>query len=127
MHTILVYDDEEPILEVIKIVLEEAGFKVITSVHGETALSDIERYKPSIVLLDIWMKEIHGHEIVKKIKAKSLYKNMPVILISALNETESIANKVNADGFLKKPFDINELVCKVQYHILKSQYIPPTI
>ncbi|MEO6509018.1 MAG: response regulator [Patescibacteria group bacterium] len=120
-NCILIYDDEVSILEVMKIILEEEGFKVITSPNGETVFEDIEKYHPNLILLDIWMKGINGNEITEKLKADPKTKNIPVVLISALNETEVIANKVGADGYLKKPFDMDALVKMVNEKIASDK------
>jgi CheY-like chemotaxis protein len=115
---VLVYDDEESILEVIQIILEDNGFKVKTSSHCEHIKEDIEKYNPPLILMDIWMKGINGHEITQELKSDEKTKYIPIILISALNETELIAKKVGADGFLKKPFEMDDLLKLVREKIV---------
>jgi DNA-binding response OmpR family regulator len=117
-NTVLVYDDEESILEVIQIILAEKGYNVIVSNSGESVDSDIETYNPGLILLDIWMKGINGYEIAKQLKSSEKTKHLPIILISALNEAETIAEKAGADGFIKKPFDMDFLTDMVKSKIL---------
>ena len=119
-NCILVYDDEESILEVIKIILEEHGFEVISSTKGENIMQDVEANNPSLILLDIWMKGINGNEVAKQLKSDEKTKEIPIILISALNETQQIAEVAGVDGFLKKPFDMDELVKLVRSKMKKS-------
>jgi CheY-like chemotaxis protein len=115
--TILVYDDESSILEVIIIILEQEDYTVVTANSAEYIIEDIKKYKPSLILLDIWMKGINGNEAANKLKSNEKYKAIPIILISALNETERIAGEVKADGFLKKPFDMDALLDMVKQNI----------
>ncbi len=115
--SILVYDDEESILEVIKIILEDNGFDVFVSVNSENILTDIETYSPGLILIDIWMKGQNGDEIVKQLKSSAKNRSIPVILISALNEGEKLAKAAGADGFMKKPFDMEDLLVRVKEYI----------
>lgn len=112
---ILVVDDDPAILEVIQIVLEEEGFEVATD-DGLTA----ERYiKESIdlTLLDIWMHGVDGREISRKFKASG--SKAVVILMSAHSEGEAAVVEARADGFLAKPFELDELVEVVRRHLDK--------
>ncbi len=81
--TVLIYDDEESILEVIMIILEEHGYKVYTFLNRETIFDEVKKYSPDLILMDIWMKGTNGHEISLALKNDSKTKSIPVILISA--------------------------------------------
>lgn len=114
MSTILVADDDPAILEVIKIILEENGYKVVTISDGGLVKKEIVAQKPSLVLLDIWMSGHDGRDITKLVKSDNKTKNVPVVVISAHNETEKIAKDAGADNFLSKPFNIDELLSMVK-------------
>lgn len=116
---ILVCDDDAGILEVIKIILEENNIEVLTTSTGKGIQKTIQSHKPDMVFLDIWMPGIDGKEITKILKRDPKTKNTPIILISALNDTKDISKEIGADGFLSKPFTIENLLGVVQKHLSK--------
>ena len=119
-NRILVCDDDPGILEVIKIILEENDFKILTVSTGKGIQKTITSFKPDLIFLDIWMPGIDGKEITTLIKRDPTTKKLPVIIISALNDTEDIAQKVGADGFLSKPFTIENLLAIVEKNLRKK-------
>jgi DNA-binding response OmpR family regulator len=114
--TVLVADDDPAILEVIKIILEEHGYKVITVSDGGLVRGEILSKKPSLVLLDIWMSGHDGRDITKLVKADKQTQKVPIVVISAHNETGKIAKEAGADNFLSKPFNIDELLSMVKQY-----------
>ncbi len=114
---ILICDDDEGIIDVIRIVLEEKGYKTRSVSHGRGIFKIIEKWKPDLVLVDFWMPEIGGDEIIKALKKDSQTKGIPIILIAAHRRTRELATESGADGFLTKPFDIRDLENIVQKHI----------
>jgi DNA-binding response OmpR family regulator len=110
MKKILVCDDDRSILEVIKIILEENGFGVLTLQTGKGILKKVKDYRPDLILLDIWMPGIDGKEITKLFKKDKDTKDIPIIIISALNETQKLSKNIGADGFLSKPFEMTDLL-----------------
>ena len=111
---IYVCDDDDGILDVMTIVLEEAGFTVIQKTDGRAVMADIGNDLPDLLLVDLWMPTVGGEELTKKIKSNQELAHIPVIIISANRNTETIATAAGADGFLAKPFDIDELVALVR-------------
>lgn len=109
---VLVADDDPAILEVITLILEDAGYDVKTTVNGQTE-KFAQEYLPDLILLDIWMAGMDGRNICKGLKTKKSTKHIPVIMISANKDTEKIAREAGADGFLAKPFDMKDLLSKV--------------
>lgn len=79
---ILVADDDPSILEVISLILEDAGYEVTTSVNGET-VKKVHGILPDLILLDIWMSGMDGREICKYLRANKKLKHIPVVMISA--------------------------------------------
>lgn len=114
MKKVLLCDDDDGIVSVMKIILETAGYEVAALNSGKAILKKVEFYKPDIVLLDVWMPGIDGKEITRILKRDEEYKDIPVILVSALNDTRKIATEVGADGFLYKPFDMGNFLTLVQ-------------
>jgi DNA-binding response OmpR family regulator len=114
---VLIAEDDKAILEVVKIILENEGYEVFTADQGQAIYQIIDSYSPHIILLDIWLFGEDGGEIAKTIKTKSSSQKIPLILMSANNETEKITKSVGAEGFLLKPFDIDELLTIVRKHV----------
>lgn len=111
---ILVCDDDAGVVEVIRIILEEAGHKVKTLNSGKAIQKRVQQYLPDVILLDIWMPGIDGRLVTKLLKNNPNTKHIPIIVISALNDTEKIAKEAGADDFLAKPFEMNHLLTKVK-------------
>lgn len=114
---ILVVDDDHGITDVIKIILEEQGFKVSVSLGSDQVDDLINKNKPNLLLLDILMYGTSGPEIVKLLRSKINTKDIPIILMSASENTKKIAKTVGANGYLEKPFNINYLVEMVNKYI----------
>lgn len=111
---ILVVDDDPAILESLEIILEMEGYKVIPLLNTDKIYKEIRRHKPSLILLDVWLSGgVDGTEITRFIKAQNEWKNVPVILISALSNVEKAAKSSYADDFLAKPFEIDDVIDKV--------------
>jgi CheY-like chemotaxis protein len=103
---ILVVDDDPAIVEVLQIVLEEEGYRVLTD-DGTTVKAGLLQ-QPDLVLLDVWMRGVDGRAIAYFIK----HRNQPtkVVLMSAHSEAAKAVAETGADGFLAKPFDLDEVI-----------------
>ena len=112
---ILVIDDDEAIVDALRLMLQTADYDVMTSTDGKI-LSSMKTDFPDVILLDIWMSGIDGRDISRYIKKSEVMKHIPVIMISANKDTEKIAREEGADDFLSKPFDMQELLDKVSKH-----------
>lgn len=117
---VLIAEDDKAILEVVKIILQDGGYEVIAIEDGEQVLPAIQQHQPHIVLLDIWMAGSDGGEIAKNVKKNEKTKHIPIVMVSANNETEVIAKQVGANDFLQKPFNIDDLLQVIQKHILPT-------
>jgi len=107
---ILIAEDDKAIVEVMQIILTEAGYDTLTLKTGEKVHATVSKKRPQLLLLDIWLSGEDGAEIAKKLKVDEGTKDIPVVMISANTETEQIAKSVGADGFLRKPFDIDDFL-----------------
>ncbi|HET6242979.1 MAG: response regulator [Bacteroidetes bacterium] len=105
---ILICDDDIDILEVTKIVLQKS-FKVETLTHCNDIFKNYEKYKPDLILMDLWIPDMGGEAITRLLKSSSKTKKTPVIIFSANNDIEKVSFNAGADGFLRKPFDIKTL------------------
>lgn len=116
--TILVIDDDKSILEVIRIVLEEADYNVIIDHTGEY-FDNPAALLPDLVLLDIQLAGHDGQTICKELKSKEETKDIPVIMISAFTKKniKEIVKKCDANSYLAKPFDIEELTTSIKKYL----------
>ncbi len=110
---IMIADDDPGIVDAVEMLLEFEGYEVTSTVDGTTVL-EMKQELPDLLLLDIWMSGEDGRDICKKLKENKLTKDIPVILISASRDVRESAIAAGADDFLAKPFEMNELLQKVE-------------
>lgn len=112
---ILVIDDSATNIVLVKGVLEEAGYEIITSNSAKKALKILDTEKPDLILLDLMMPQMSGYDFLEKMNEEKLLDEIPVIVVSAKITEEAIdkAIKNGASDYIKKPVDIQELTEKV--------------
>ncbi len=109
---ILLVEDDEGILDAIKMTLEIEGYEVKTIVDG-TEVYNLREGLPDLLLLDVWLSGIDGRTICRHLKSQEWTQNMPIILMSASRDTERAAREAGADDFLAKPFELEDLIAMV--------------
>ena len=109
---ILVADDDAAIVDAIQLILEDAGYTVETTMNGED-VTKLDHNFPNLILLDIWMSGQDGRTICQHLKSCNETKHIPIVMISANKDTAQIAQNAGADGFITKPFEMDELLNKV--------------
>ena len=114
---ILVADDDPGIVDAIQIMLETVGYHVSTTVNGST-VRDMKDELPDLLLLDIWMSGQDGRDICRLLKQQATTKHIPIIMVSANKDTAKIAREAGADDFIAKPFEMSELLSKVEKYVL---------
>jgi DNA-binding response OmpR family regulator len=114
--TILVCDDDEPLLELVTELLTDEGYNVECVSDATSIFALVRRLHPDLILLDLWMPGISGEEITLKLKKDPATSSIPIIIVSAHKDTVKIVLKIGADDFILKPFDINELSAMVAKH-----------
>ncbi|MCC6726567.1 MAG: response regulator transcription factor [Saprospiraceae bacterium] len=112
---ILVVEDEPSISNLIKKGLEENGYEVMQAFDGEMGLKLAQRAEFAVILLDIIMPGLNGLEVCQKLR-KELDIQTPVLMLTALNETDDVVTGLDAgaDDYLGKPFKFNELLARVK-------------
>ena len=117
---ILVIEDDKDIRDTIVYILEEEDYEIIAS-EDSKILKSIGTYKPDLVLLDNWLtdwkSDANGQQLSKELKTNPATQHIPVIIISAVSNIKEIAEAGLANGYLRKPFDLGELVDIVKKHI----------
>jgi CheY-like chemotaxis protein len=110
--TIMVVDDTPDVRSTVKAALESGGYKVVTAVNGDDCLKKVNVTKPALILMDIMMPGTPVREIVPKLgKFKVVY--LSVVRTSEA-EKEDLMKSKNIKGFIQKPFDVLDLLKKVQ-------------
>ena len=114
---ILIYEDDQEILFLCKKILSKSKYRVETLSRCENVISDIDSIKPNLILMDLWIPEIGGEKAITMIKENPATCHIPVLLFSANADIEEICNKINANGYIEKPFDINTLLQTIEKNI----------
>ena len=125
MALVMVIEDEEALGLMLKYNLEKEGYEVIVESRGAKALGEVEKYAPSVILLDWMLPEISGVEICKLIRAKPDIKNIPIIMLTAKGEEEDKVKGLSAgaDDYVTKPFSIPELMARVKANMRRAPEI----
>jgi PAS domain S-box-containing protein len=114
-HKILIVDDNPMNTELLKEILEQIGQSSVIAYSGKKALELVETEKFDLILLDIMMPEMSGFEVVEHLKLNSKTSEIPVVFISALNETSDIVKGLDLGsyGYITKPYNSEELKAKI--------------
>ena len=117
--TILLVDDNAINLKALFDYLNDFGFTVLVAQSGERAFRLIEAELPDLILLDVLMPGIDGFEVCRRLKAREVTKDIPVIFMTALSETVDKLNGFDAGGvdYITKPFQHEEVLARVKAHL----------
>jgi DNA-binding response OmpR family regulator len=113
MSKILVVDDDLDILVVMEILLTMKGFSVEVTAKWENTLEKVTSFKPDLILLDVLISGNDGRTICKQLKSQNDTKEIPIIMFSAHPSAAATIAEYGADDFIAKPFDVNDLLAKV--------------
>lgn len=115
-RTILLVDDDEVVLEVLKEALQAEGFATVEAQNGEEGVAGALAHKPDLVISDIVMPEMDGWELCQTLRTLPSTKAIPFVFLTSLDQTPErvLAGRLGADAYLTKPFDLSQLVKKVR-------------
>jgi DNA-binding response OmpR family regulator len=118
MKAILLVDDEQEILDILKKKLEKSNYTVDTASSGEEALSMCKSLRPDLLLLDIAMPAMDGYAVAIELKKQEAYKNLPIIFLTA-KELDPLAvnrrvGEIGAFGYMMKPCSFEDLLAKIK-------------
>ena len=118
-NEILVVDDERPNLQLLTKILDQAGYLVRPADRPQLAIESALTQPPSLILLDVRMPEMNGFEVCKHLKNNERTRDIPVIFISALQDTQDKIRGFEAGGvdFISKPFQQEEVLARVRTHL----------
>ena len=112
MKNILIVEDSQEIIDLIKIYLEQEEYFIYEACDGESAINIFEKEEIHLVVLDIMLPKLNGYEVIKRLRKRS---NVPVIILSAKNQDADkiLGLNLGADDYLAKPFNPLELVARI--------------
>lgn len=114
--TILVVDDEDDLLELVRYNLAKAGYRVACVSTGEDALAHARRQLPSLIVLDLMLPAIDGLEVCRRLKSDTKTREIPIIMLTAKTEESDVVRGLErgADDYITKPFSPRVLTARVK-------------
>jgi len=118
---ILVVEDQEDNRRILRDLLTNSGFELIEATTGEEGVRFAELYRPDLILMDVQMPVLDGHEATQRIKAQPELRSTPIIVVTsyALSGDEAKAKAAGADAYVAKPFSPRALLATIR-HILQE-------
>ena len=120
---ILIADDEPNQLELIRFNLTKENFEVISASDGEEALCLSEEIFPDLIILDWMMPKMSGIDVCRKLRSKSISRDIPIIILSARGEEgdRTLGLEIGADDYVTKPFSPKELLARIKAILRRSR------
>lgn len=109
MPKILIVDDNQDSRELVIKILKKSGYQLIEAVDGEDALNKVAAAPPDLILMDISLPKIDGHEVTRRLKGQEAYKDIPIIALTAhaMKGDKEKALAAGCAGYISKPVDIH--------------------
>ncbi|MBD3307993.1 response regulator [candidate division KSB3 bacterium] len=122
--TILIADDEPGSQKTMKALLDPEGYHLEFADCGEEAITKAQALRPSLIVLDVMMPEMDGFEVCQRLRAMPLLAEVPIIMVTALDDRESLLRGIEAgaDDFISKPFDRTELRTRIRTIVRLDRY-----
>lgn len=116
---ILIVDDEADIVETLKFMAETNGYKCYCAYDGEEGLAKAKEIVPDLIILDVMMPKINGFKICRLLKYDKKYKDIKILMITARSQDSDklIGEETGADEYITKPFEINDVMTKIQKYL----------
>jgi len=120
---ILIVDDQPHNIMLLSSMLKQAGYNVKSTTNGMDALQEVKNDPPGLILLDVNMPEMDGYEVCRKLKSDEKSKNIPVVFLSAMMDTDFIVKGFENGGvdYITKPFQFEEVKARVINHLALSE------
>lgn len=123
MYEVLIIDDNEINIDLCSIILKESGIKMHTTTSGFEGIGMAMGLMPDLILLDLYMPFMNGHEVVSHLKLNQMTKNIPIIIMSA--EDKYLVERLGLDivDIISKPLSVTELENKVLYYLKRQKSV----
>ncbi len=115
-NKILIIDDEPEIIDMLTVVLKARSYSVMSALDGQRGIEKVKKDRPDLILLDILMPGTDGYSVCTKLKSDKETKNIPVIILSGMDERDAIikCHNLGADDYIVKPFNLTTLLTKIK-------------
>ena len=113
-NVVLVVDDDEGLLETLHDLLEMEGYSVVVAHNGVEALEKLETLRPAVTLLDLRMPRMDGATFAREVRQRSNLQSLYIIVMTANLDAHKTVATIRANDFLAKPFDVDELLGKIE-------------
>lgn len=125
-ETILVVDDEEDILELVRYNLQREGYQVETAVSGEKALKLARQQPPELIVLDLMLPGMDGLDVARHLKNDARCRQVPIVMLTAKGEEADVVTglELGAEDYVTKPFSPRILVARIKA-VLRRRHEPP--
>ena len=115
-HKVLLVEDEEELVRIVETSFRDEGYEVRIAMNAEEALAVLETYVPDIIVSDVRMGRMDGFQFLQTLRAIPARKDIPFVFLTIMDDRQSVerAASMGADGYLTKPFDVEDLHEKVK-------------
>ncbi len=114
------YDDDTEILFLCTAILSNKKYRLETRTRCENVIEDIALIQPDLILMDLWIPNIGGEAAIQALKQNADTRHIPILLFSANADIASISQKIHADGYIEKPFEIVHFKEMIERHTLET-------
>ena len=122
LEVIQIIEDDHLQASLIDREVRKAGYRTNVAYDGKTGLADVHRLQPSLVLLDVMLPELDGHDVCRRLRADRQTQSIPIIMMSALGteEHKTVGLELGADDYVVKPFGLAELMSRIRAVLRRS-------
>ncbi len=117
MKKVLIIDDEQGLVQLLKARLEANGYEVLTASDGEDGLNLLKSHQPDLIILDVQMPKMDGFTFVQEFKRTSDRKSTPIIVLTAKDKLQDIFKVEGIKDYIVKPFNTSDLLARIKKYI----------